>query len=152
MKLPTVGRKTPKMSGRGRGKCIPTRKNPGPTANGKGPVEEPEEELVVESGEEGAMASGLTVEAQVVEDQQWEPAPEVDHPSVKPKMPPGKIHGTSKLSTSPQSSEETIPLGQQFMNEMREFMYRQQRNEKKLFDGLEDLKHVVYQKSKQDLD
>ena len=36
------------------------------------------------------------------------------------------------------------------MNAIREFMYRQQRNEKLVFDGLEDLKEIVYQKPSQD--
>lgn len=50
-----------------------------------------------------------------------------------------------KLST-PWLAHETTDVGQQFMNEIREFMYRQQRNEKLLFDGLEDLKESVYRK------
>ena len=47
-------------------------------------------------------------------------------------------------------THETTDVGQQFMNEIREFMYRQQRNEKLLFDGLEDLKEIVYRKPSQD--
>lgn len=43
------------------------------------------------------------------------------------------------LTTSHESNE----VGQQFMNEIKELMYRQRGNDKLLFDGLEDLKEIV---------
>ena len=122
------------MSGRGRGRVIPTRKNPDQTAeNDKDRVEElveePEGEAIAESG--GATASVPSAEAQAVAAQQFNAVPD------DPAVCRGKIHGTPKLSTSPQPSKETLPLKQQFMNKIREFMYRQQRHEKCCLMGLE---------------
>ena len=121
------------MSVRGRGRGRVTRKNPLAKWG-----EEQVEEKAIESGEAEDMEPGLAAGAQALEDRQQEQEPEIEYPAVK-----------QKLST-PQPSHESIGVGQQFMNEIREFMYRQQRNEKLLFDGLEDLKDIVYRKPSQD--
>ncbi|XP_051979360.1 uncharacterized protein LOC127640703 isoform X1 [Xyrauchen texanus] len=68
----------------------------------------------------------------------------------------GKIREETDLVVRPKTGatstprdgkgEDNVVMGQEFLTEMRDFMRQQQRNEKVLFDELQDLKSTIFQK------
>ncbi len=65
----------------------------------------------------------------------------VQEPETEPVVRPK----TGKVST-PRDGAESVPVGQDFLLEMQQFMKQQQRNENILFDELKGLKATIFQK------